>query len=86
MILVNPGGIRVTAQPVSFGATSPAEASFTVQSGGIAAQVGSTIGGSTLALTVKSVKANCSTTSPRSFITRAFNNSPVAVSAQKRWP
>src|SRR5213082_1249232 len=62
MIFTKPGGMRVTVQPVSLGATSPAEASFTVQSGGTAAQVGSIIAGSTLALTVRSVNANCSTT------------------------
>src|SRR5206468_8306035 len=64
MIFTKPGGTRVTAQPVSLGAASPADASLTVQSGGTAAQVGSIIAGSTLALTIKSVKANCSTTSP----------------------
>ena len=76
MIFSNPGGIRETIQPVASSTTSPARVSSTFQSGGTTGHDGSTIAWSIRALIVRSVNANCSTPSPRSFRMRAFSSKP----------
>ncbi len=77
MILAKPGGTLPTAQPVSFSTTSPGPLCCTFQSAGTEAHDGFTMSLSIFALTVTSVNANCSTTSPLSLTRRALSSSPV---------
>ncbi len=73
----NPSGRRATSQPVSLLSVAPGATRWTSHSFGVPVQVGRTSSRSTLPPMVRSVNANCSTASSRSFWMRTFSSSPV---------